>query len=168
MGNILITRKDARAEMDSAPTPLIPKILQLFKRHTIVEYIKMVKRNIVPPFVKCKYYIHSRLCLQPNSCRLQSCILKIYFIHILQPGKFVLTINLYFPPPILNTTHLPTISAVPNVCFNSEKDEKSFFLHILLKTRISKDGNALAVKCNNLFAFSDYSYKLSSKTIIKA
>ena len=54
--------KDARAEIDSAPTPAIPKIMQSFKRHTTIEYIKMVKLNIVPPFEKRiwqrNYYEH--------------------------------------------------------------------------------------------------------------
>ena len=53
---------DTRAEMDSAPTPSIPAIVQSFKRHTTIEYIKMVKRNIVPPFEKRiwqrNYYEH--------------------------------------------------------------------------------------------------------------
>jgi len=48
-----------RAEMDSAPTgghtdnrTDIPGIIQSFKRHTTIEYIKMVKQNILPPFNK--------------------------------------------------------------------------------------------------------------------
>ena len=44
-----------RAEMDSAPTGNfgdIPKIIQSFKRHTTIEYIKMVKQNKLPPFDK--------------------------------------------------------------------------------------------------------------------
>ncbi|CAN2044168.1 hypothetical protein GMMP13_120016 [Candidatus Magnetomoraceae bacterium gMMP-13] len=56
---------------------------------------------------------------------------KIYFIHILPLLKFTLAINLYFPPPILKMTHIPTISAVPKVFFNAEKEEKLFFLHIV-------------------------------------
>ena len=51
-----------RAEMDSAPTPSISEIVQSFKRHTTIEYIKMVKWNIVPPFEKRiwqrNYYEH--------------------------------------------------------------------------------------------------------------
>ena len=31
---------DIRAEMDSAPTPAIPEIVQLFKRYTTIKYIK--------------------------------------------------------------------------------------------------------------------------------
>jgi len=42
-----ISAKDTGAEMDSAPTPAIPKIVQSFKRHTTIEYIKMVKLNIM-------------------------------------------------------------------------------------------------------------------------
>ena len=58
-----ISSKNAtRAEMDSAPTPSIPAIVQSFKRHTTIEYIKMVKRNIAPPFEKRiwqrNYYEH--------------------------------------------------------------------------------------------------------------
>jgi len=53
---------DTRAEMDSAPTPAIPEIVQSFKRHTTIKYIEMVKRNIAPPFEKriCQrnYYEH--------------------------------------------------------------------------------------------------------------
>ena len=55
---------DIRAEIDSAPTPApaMPEIVQSFKRHTTIEYIKMVKRNIVPPFEKRiwqrNYYKH--------------------------------------------------------------------------------------------------------------
>ncbi len=42
-----------RAEMDSAPTGMgIPTIIQSFKRHTTIEYIKMVKQNILPSFDK--------------------------------------------------------------------------------------------------------------------
>ncbi|WP_457551991.1 transposase [Desulfobacula sp.] len=66
-----------RAEMDSAPTPSpstqmptspstqmpppppkmktgagLPQIIQSFKRHTTIEYIKMVKQNILPVFNK--------------------------------------------------------------------------------------------------------------------
>lgn len=47
-----------RAEIDSAPTaeidsaPTLPMIVQMFKRYTTIEYIKMVKQNIVPPFNK--------------------------------------------------------------------------------------------------------------------
>ena len=37
-----------RADMESAPT--IPQIMQTFKRHTTLAYIKMVKANILPPF----------------------------------------------------------------------------------------------------------------------
>ena len=47
-----------RAEMDSAPTgntgmktkPGLSRIVQSFKRHTTIEYIKMVKQNILPSF----------------------------------------------------------------------------------------------------------------------
>ena len=39
-----------RAEMDSAPT--LSKMVQSFKRHTTIEYIEMVKQNILPPFDK--------------------------------------------------------------------------------------------------------------------
>ena len=56
------TGAEIGAEMDSAPTPAIPKIVQSFKRHTTIEYIKMVKQNIVPPFEKRiwqrNYYEH--------------------------------------------------------------------------------------------------------------
>jgi REP element-mobilizing transposase RayT len=46
-----------RAEMDSAPTGTQPgtglsRIVQSFKRHTTIEYIKMVKQNILPSFDK--------------------------------------------------------------------------------------------------------------------
>ena len=52
-----------RVEIDSPPTVVnIPKIIQSFKRHTTIEYIKMVKKNIVPPFDKRiwqrNYYDH--------------------------------------------------------------------------------------------------------------
>jgi REP element-mobilizing transposase RayT len=57
-----ISAKDTGAEIDSAPTPAIPEIVQSFKRHTTIEYIKMVKLNIVPPFEKRiwqrNYYEH--------------------------------------------------------------------------------------------------------------
>ena len=39
-----------RAEIDPAPT--LSAIVQMFKRYTTIEYIKMVKQNIVPPFNK--------------------------------------------------------------------------------------------------------------------
>ncbi len=41
---------ELRAEMDSAPT--LSKIVQSFKRHTTLQYIKMVKNGILPPFNK--------------------------------------------------------------------------------------------------------------------
>jgi len=41
-----------RAEMDSAPTAGLPQIIQSFKRHTTIKYIKMVKQNILPAFDK--------------------------------------------------------------------------------------------------------------------
>ena len=52
-----------RVEIDSPTTGVnIPKIIQSFKRHTTIEYIKMVKKNIVPPFDKRiwqrNYYDH--------------------------------------------------------------------------------------------------------------
>ncbi|MCD6561161.1 MAG: hypothetical protein J7L16_05320 [Deltaproteobacteria bacterium] len=57
-----MSAKDTGAEIDSAPTPAIPKIVQSFKRHTTIEYIKMVQLNIVPPFEKRiwqrNYYEH--------------------------------------------------------------------------------------------------------------
>ena len=45
-------KNDTRAEIDSAPTPAIPELLQSVKRHTTIEYIKKVKWNLVPPFEK--------------------------------------------------------------------------------------------------------------------
>ena len=39
-----------RADMESAPT--VSKIVQAFKRYSTLEYIKMVKERIVPPFDK--------------------------------------------------------------------------------------------------------------------
>ena len=49
-----------RAEIDSAPT--INKIIQTFKRHTTIEYIKGVKQGIYKPFDKRilqrNYYEH--------------------------------------------------------------------------------------------------------------
>ena len=58
--NIDLTK---RGEIDLPPTGVnIPKILQSFKQHTTIEYIKMVKKNIVPPFDKRiwqrNYYDH--------------------------------------------------------------------------------------------------------------
>ena len=46
----LNTPNTNRAEMDSAPT--LSKIVQSFKRHTTIDYIEMVKQNILPPFDK--------------------------------------------------------------------------------------------------------------------
>ena len=60
------------AEIDSAPTVTgmmmgdgnvsLPKIMQTFKRYTTIEYIKMVKQNLLPPFEKRiwqrNYYEH--------------------------------------------------------------------------------------------------------------
>ena len=42
------------ADMESAPTgnPSLSVMIQSFKRHTTIEYIKMVKQNILPPFTK--------------------------------------------------------------------------------------------------------------------
>jgi len=53
-----ISAPTTRAEIDSAPTaeinsaPTLSTIVQMFKRYTTIEYIKMVKQNIVPPFNK--------------------------------------------------------------------------------------------------------------------
>ena len=49
--------------MESPPTiTTIPNIIQTFKRYTTIEYIKMVKQNILPPFDKRiwqrNYYEH--------------------------------------------------------------------------------------------------------------
>jgi len=41
---------DSGAEMDSAPT--LGTIMQSFKRYTTIQYIQMVKQNILPPFDK--------------------------------------------------------------------------------------------------------------------
>ncbi len=42
-----------RVDMESTPTTTtIPNILQTFKRYTTIEYIKMVKENILPAFDK--------------------------------------------------------------------------------------------------------------------
>lgn len=38
----------ARADMESAPT--LPQVMQSFKRYSTIEYIKMVKAGILPPF----------------------------------------------------------------------------------------------------------------------
>ena len=56
------------ADMESAPTCLnrsgdvLADIIQTFKRYTTIEYIKMVKQNILPPFNKRiwqrNYYEH--------------------------------------------------------------------------------------------------------------
>ena len=40
----------SRADMESAPT--VSEIVQAFKRYSTIEYIKMVKKGIVPPFDK--------------------------------------------------------------------------------------------------------------------
>ncbi len=52
-----------RGDMESPPTiTTIPNIIQTFKRYTTIEYIKMVKQNILPPFDKRiwqrNYYEH--------------------------------------------------------------------------------------------------------------
>ena len=48
----IIQEAERRAEIDSAPTSGLSQIIQSFKRHTTLEYIKMVKQNILPPFHK--------------------------------------------------------------------------------------------------------------------
>ena len=45
-------RADKRADMESAPTVSLSTVVQSFKRHTTIEYIKMVKQNILRPFKK--------------------------------------------------------------------------------------------------------------------
>ena len=40
-----------RSDMESAPT--ISEIIQSFKRYSTIEYIKLVKQNLLPPFDKC-------------------------------------------------------------------------------------------------------------------
>ena len=51
-----------RADMESAPTTSLGDIIQSFKRHTTVQYIKMVKNGTCPPFNKRiwqrNYYEH--------------------------------------------------------------------------------------------------------------
>ena len=52
-----------RGDIESPPTiTTIPNIIQSFKRYTTIEYIKMVKQNILPPFDKRiwqrNYYEH--------------------------------------------------------------------------------------------------------------
>ncbi len=60
-----------RVDIESTPTKSLntkkswkglPEIIQTFKRHTTIEYIKMVKMNILPPFNKTvwqrNYYEH--------------------------------------------------------------------------------------------------------------
>ena len=52
-----------RGDIESPPTiTTIPNIIQTFKRYTTIEYIKMVKQNILPPFDKRiwkrNYYEH--------------------------------------------------------------------------------------------------------------
>jgi REP-associated tyrosine transposase len=44
------TDPEKRAEMDSAPT--LGAVVQMFKRYSTIEYIKMVKQHIVPAFSK--------------------------------------------------------------------------------------------------------------------
>ena len=50
-----------RADMESAPTTL-SAVIQSFKRHSTIEYIKLVKRGSLPPFEKQiwqrSYYDH--------------------------------------------------------------------------------------------------------------
>lgn len=41
-----------RADMESAPTVSLSMVVQSFKRHTTIVYIKMVKQNILRPFNK--------------------------------------------------------------------------------------------------------------------
>ena len=43
---------ETRADMESAPTVSLPDVIQSFKRHSTIEYIKLVKQNILPPFDK--------------------------------------------------------------------------------------------------------------------
>ena len=54
------TSSKQRADMESAPT--LSTIVQSFKRHTTLQYIKMVKNNTLPPFNKRiwqrNYYEH--------------------------------------------------------------------------------------------------------------
>jgi len=76
----------------------------------------------------------------------------MYLTHILQAIKLILTINLYLPLPMLKITHLPAISDVPNVFFNSEKEEKLFFLHIIHHlARGSLASGYFAEKSNSIF-----------------
>ncbi len=38
--------------IDNKPSPTLSAVIQSFKRHSTIEYIKMVKQNILPPFDK--------------------------------------------------------------------------------------------------------------------
>lgn len=50
---IVIENPIVWADMESAPTRVsLSEIIQSFKRHTTIEYIKMVKQGILPPFDK--------------------------------------------------------------------------------------------------------------------
>ncbi len=42
--------QQVRADMESAPTASLSDIVQSFKRHTTIEYIKMVKQGVLKPF----------------------------------------------------------------------------------------------------------------------
>ena len=46
----VVINSNKRADMESAPT--LSKIIQSFKRHTTIQYIKMVKNGTCPPFNK--------------------------------------------------------------------------------------------------------------------
>ena len=51
-----------RADMESAPTESLCTMVQVFKRRSTIEYIKMVKLGLLPPFDKHiwqrSYYDH--------------------------------------------------------------------------------------------------------------
>ena len=51
--NPIICDQNIRADMESAPTkPSLSDVIQSFKRYSTIEYAKLVKQNLVPPFNK--------------------------------------------------------------------------------------------------------------------
>jgi len=61
---IIVIHKESRADIESVPTATatIPNIIQAFKRHSTIEYIKLVNEGIAPPFYEKiwqrSYYDH--------------------------------------------------------------------------------------------------------------
>jgi hypothetical protein len=83
--------------------------------------------------------------------------------------KFTLETSLYFPPPILKTTHLPTLSTALKVSLISANEEKLFLLHNFHhRLRGSLASGYFMEKSNSIFLEIICSVAVGSKSFIES